>query len=314
MAYCIAKDGAKLHYIDIGRGPVCVLLHGYALFGATWLPFVLPFATKYRFILPSLRGFGPSDFPTRFQRGLSEVFADDLAALLDHLDREASDRGGLGRVRLGGHSLGAITAMAYHRKYGFDRIAAYLHIDQSPCIFNQPDWRYGFCGEEQDEWLNEFEELFGGGQFDALSAGFEKMPAEWRKRAHAMLVRFGGRAVARPHLKAVTALGHSQSLVRALAWGGRRMVNTIRVLEGLTKRDEDFDFRESLRKVEAPVTVFVGARSRIYPAEGQEHIRSLISHARIVRFEAAGHSPQFDSPIEFVARLAEFLRQGTPDA
>jgi pimeloyl-ACP methyl ester carboxylesterase len=309
LPYCIARDGAKLHYVDIGRGPVCVLLHGYALFGATWLPFVLPFANKFRFILPSLRGFGPSDFPTRHPRGLSEVFADDLEMLLDHLEREASSRGGLGPVRLGGHSLGALTAMAYHRKYGFDRIAAYLHIDQSPCIFNLPDWRYGFCGEEQDVWLDEFEDLFGGGAFDALSAGFAKMPAAWRKRAHGMLVRFGKQAVARSHLKAVTNLGRNQMLVSALAGGGRRMVNTIRVLEGLTKRDEDFDFRDSLRRVTVPVTVFVGAKSLIYPARGQEHIQSLIAHARIVRFEAAGHSPQFDSPIEFVARLAEFLRQ-----
>lgn len=308
MAHCIASDGAKLHYHDVGRGPVCVLLHGYALFGATWLPFVLPFANKVRFILPSLRGFGPSDFPTRHRRGLSEVFADDLHTLLDHLERRAAPRGGLGRVRLGGHSLGALTAMAYHRKYGFDRVAAYLHIDQSPCVFNAPDWRYGFCGEDQDQWLDEFERLFGGGQFDDLSAGFAKMPAAWRKRAHAMLVRFGAHAVARPNLKSVVGLGRSQTLIRALAGGGRRMVNTIRVLEGVSKRDEDFDFRDSLRRIKVPVTVFVGTKSLIYPAQGQEHIQSLIPHARIVRFEGAGHVPQVDSPLEFVARLGEFLR------
>jgi non-heme chloroperoxidase len=278
------------------------------MFGATWLPFVLPFATKVRFILPSLRGFGSSEFPASIKRGLSEVYADDLEDLFDHLTQKARSRGSPQAIRLGGHSLGAVTAMAYQRKYGFGRVASYLHIDQSPCLFNQPGWRHGFCGEDQDEWLAEFDRLFGGDQFDAIRHGFATMPAAWRERIQAMLARFGERGVARPPLKAVMGLARHEAVARAVLGGGR-LIDSIRVLEGISKRDEDFDFRESLRGVAIPVTLFVGAKSRIYPAEGQEHIQTLISHARVVRFESAGHVLQFDSPIEFVARFAEFLRQ-----
>ena len=51
------RDGADLHYLDVGRGPVCMLLHGFAMPAALWLPFVAPLATRFRFVLPNLRGF-----------------------------------------------------------------------------------------------------------------------------------------------------------------------------------------------------------------------------------------------------------------
>src|SRR5262245_48682077 len=54
------RDGAKLHYLDVGRGRPCVMLHAFGMRASMWLPFVLPHANRHRFILLDFRGFGRS--------------------------------------------------------------------------------------------------------------------------------------------------------------------------------------------------------------------------------------------------------------
>ena len=55
------RDGRSLHVHVVGRGGpgrTVVMLHGFGMHGARWLPLVAPLAHKYRFVLPDLRGFG----------------------------------------------------------------------------------------------------------------------------------------------------------------------------------------------------------------------------------------------------------------
>src|SRR5437763_16556012 len=60
MPFVHVAGGDRLHYLDVGRGPVCVLLHGFGMQAAHFLPFVLPLAHRHRFVLIDLRGFGGS--------------------------------------------------------------------------------------------------------------------------------------------------------------------------------------------------------------------------------------------------------------
>jgi len=121
MSYAQMRDGARLHYLSFGRGPdVCVLLHGFAMNAAMWVPFVAPLAHRVRFIIPDLRGFGRSHKLPLHQRSILDQHADDLHDLLDALN--------LHDVHLGGLSMGACTALQYQRRYGFGRIRAYLHM------------------------------------------------------------------------------------------------------------------------------------------------------------------------------------------
>ena len=62
MPHLTTRDGARFHYLDVGRkrGPACVLIHGFGMQGAMWLPVIAPLLLKQRFILPDLRGFGGS--------------------------------------------------------------------------------------------------------------------------------------------------------------------------------------------------------------------------------------------------------------
>ena len=142
MPYAPMRDGARLHYYEIGFGPrTCVLLHGFAMAGAAWLPFVAPLLHRCRFILPDLRGFGRSHALRLSQTSVLTQHADDLADLVAHLK--------LDDFYLGGLSMGACTSMQYHQHYGFERVRAYLHIDQAPCVTNSGDWCHGLLGEAQ---------------------------------------------------------------------------------------------------------------------------------------------------------------------
>jgi len=78
-------NGINLAYDDVGSGPAVLLIHGFPLNRQMWRPqTAILVAAGYRVIAPDLRGFGDSDMLA----GPCDLdhFADDLVALLDHLE------------------------------------------------------------------------------------------------------------------------------------------------------------------------------------------------------------------------------------
>ena len=78
----VVANGTQLYYETAGDGPVVTLLHGFSLDCRMWDQQFAPFAREFRMLRYDLRGFGRSG-------GVGEEPyspADDLAALLDHLD------------------------------------------------------------------------------------------------------------------------------------------------------------------------------------------------------------------------------------
>ena len=58
-----AVDGARLRYVDRGKGPPVVLLHGFASSLETWDLLVPELEKTHRVIALDLKGFGWSDRP-----------------------------------------------------------------------------------------------------------------------------------------------------------------------------------------------------------------------------------------------------------
>ena len=121
MPYFENKNREPLFYREIGQGKPCILLHGFGQDSRSWLPFVLPFSNDYRFILPDLRGYGKSKSAALEESCALSQFAEDLSCLIEQI--------GDNDIILGGYSLGAATALQYHKLFGFDRISKYLHIE-----------------------------------------------------------------------------------------------------------------------------------------------------------------------------------------
>ncbi len=94
-------NGITMAYDDNGSGPPLLLIHGFPLCRRMWHPQIKALVSAgYRVITPDLRGFGESDCPEGpYSIGL---FADDMAALLDHLGIEKATVGGMS---MGGYIL-----------------------------------------------------------------------------------------------------------------------------------------------------------------------------------------------------------------
>jgi 3-oxoadipate enol-lactonase len=97
----------NLHVLDAGQGEPLVFVHGFPLDHRMWERQIEAFSKTHRVIAPDLRGFGQSD---RFAgTATMELFADDLAAVLDELGvREP--------VTLCGLSMGGYVAWQFARK------------------------------------------------------------------------------------------------------------------------------------------------------------------------------------------------------
>jgi len=291
------RDGHQLHYWDIGRGPTCVLLHGFGMHAWLWLPLVAPLAYRYRFILPDLRGFGGSHhLPIRGENALLQ-YADDLEDLLAGLELDG--------CALGGLSMGACTALEYQRRYGFGRVRAYLNIDNPPCVTGKPGWPWGLFGERHIEFRGEMRELITDlGEYPDHTP-FDELPRRLRGRLWQHLSEFGVASVENPWLQRLFHFGRYEPLIRRFAGTGQWRVycDVMR-----TYAEGDHDWRGSVGRTEGRLfRVFAGTHSRMYPLEGQLHFERLVPGAEVVRFERAGHCVQFDQPTCFVRELGRFL-------
>ncbi len=98
-------NGVRLHFTDSAHDhtPVIVFLHYFGGSARSWQPLSDDLTANYRCIALDMRGFGESEAPLR---GYTVAdYADDLAALIDHL--------ALTEFTLIGHSMGGKIALAY---------------------------------------------------------------------------------------------------------------------------------------------------------------------------------------------------------
>lgn len=99
----LERPGARLYYEVAGAGPPLVFAHGLGGNHISWWQQVPAFRDRYTCVTFAHRGFAPS---TEEPGGPgAHAFAEDLAALLDHL--------GFAEVRLVAQSMGGWTCLAY---------------------------------------------------------------------------------------------------------------------------------------------------------------------------------------------------------
>jgi len=100
----LSLDGFELQYEDTGDGQPLVFVHGGWMNGEAWRTQVDRFAPEYRVITVDLRGHGQTGATEHRQYSIG-LFADDLEALLAHLDVD--------RPVLVGLSLGGMVVQEY---------------------------------------------------------------------------------------------------------------------------------------------------------------------------------------------------------
>ncbi|PHT35692.1 hypothetical protein CQW23_23392 [Capsicum baccatum] len=97
--------GLKLHYAEIGTGPVVVFLHGFPEIWYSWRHQMIAVAEAgFRAIAPDFRGYGLSELPTEPEKATFKDLVDDLHDILDSL--------GIDKIFLVGKDFGA--RVLYH--------------------------------------------------------------------------------------------------------------------------------------------------------------------------------------------------------
>lgn len=188
------RGGVTLSYVERGRGPAVVLLHGELDDYRAWLPALDAFAANHRTVAVSRRLNHPNTGAKAGNDYSARVDGEDLAALIKKL--------GLGPVHLVGYSSGAYAALAFATKHGDltrslvlsePPIASWLpEIEGGKPIFDEfmaKVWRPAGAGFRTGDEAG-LRALFDGwGQFGDLVEGkpvsFEALPPAARAAAQA---------------------------------------------------------------------------------------------------------------------------------
>jgi 3-oxoadipate enol-lactonase len=127
----IKSSDAEIVYWVLGDGSPVVLLHPFPANHEFWLPVAEALATRYRVVLPDLRGHGESGVGEG--PATMEKHADDIARVMDDAD--------VGRAPLVGVSIGGYALFEFWRRHR-DRVAA-LGLCNTKAPADGPEARAG---------------------------------------------------------------------------------------------------------------------------------------------------------------------------
>ncbi|WP_405056754.1 alpha/beta hydrolase [Kribbella sp. NBC_01505] len=160
-----------LNFVEGGRGPTLVLLHGYPQSWYEWHKVLPELAKHYHVIAPDLRGAGGSDAPTGGYDKMT--MAGDIHGLLVKLGRDHD-------IRLVGHDIGTMVSYAYAARYPKDVTKLVLteapipdqKLYESPSLTPQGpgSWNLGFFNVRnglpertikgrETEWIDGFTDM-----------------------------------------------------------------------------------------------------------------------------------------------------------
>ena len=106
--YLALPDGARLHYVDEGQGPVLLFVHGTPSWSFEFRRQIRGLAGAYRCVAPDHIGFGLSDKPEHYDYR-PQQHARNLERLIEHL--------GLPDLTLIVHDFGGAIGLAYALDY-----------------------------------------------------------------------------------------------------------------------------------------------------------------------------------------------------
>ena len=255
--------GIEMAYDDTGgSGPALVLLHGFPFDRSIWGSQAEALGGEFRVVAPDLRGMGET---TSGVGDLTiEAMAEDVAALLDEL--------GLGRVVVGGLSMGGYVAFEFLRKFP-GRVRALVLADTRP----QADTEEGRRAREENAQR-------------ALKEGMTPV-------VESML----------PKLLAPATLGRGGGVVESVRASmlGTSPEGAAAALRAMAGRRDQTDL---LPSVSVPTLILVGAEDAITPPADAEAMRAKIAGSRLTVLDGAGHLSNVERPEEFNRALLEFLR------
>ena len=272
------NGGIELHYVERGRGPTLILIHGSLSDYTYWQDQMSPFAARYHVIAYSRRYNWPNQNPA--QPGYSATTdAEDLAGLIATLH--------LGKVFIVGHSYGALTALflaAHH-----PNIVRAVVLAEPPAVSllehltgAQASRGQTMFADIQRRMIAPMREYFAEGD-TARGVGafidyvFED-PTAW---------------------DSMSVTGRAETLRDAHEWDVMMTSGTL-----FPKIDP-----ETVRAIGVPVLLLSGARSYPFLAMIDEELASLLPDSRRIVFDDSGHQMWLKHPRECRDDTEKFFMQ-----
>jgi pimeloyl-ACP methyl ester carboxylesterase len=270
--------GREIGYLGGGKGPVLLMIHGIAVSSEHWRDVLEPLAHRYTVIAPDLPGHGMSvGGPGDYSLGNLATGLRDLLLSLGHE-----------RATLVGHSLGGGIAMQF--AYQFPEMVERLVLVSS-----------GGLGPEVSPVLRAAA-LPGADLFIAATASAGEKAGSAIGRGLAAVGMRPGADVAE------VARGYA-----ALAEPQRRKAFLATLRSVVDTKGQQVSASDRLYLAEeVPVLIVWGARDPIIPVRHGEEAHRMLPGSQLEIFEGAGHLPQVEQPVRFIAVLERFLDETEP--
>ena len=274
MSTVSTKDGAEIYYKEWGSGDAIVFSHGWPLSSEAWAGQMLFLAQHgYRVIAHDRRGHGRSSQTSSGND--MDTYADDLAAVIDHLD--------LKNAVLIGHSTGGGEVTRYVGRYGTKRVDKVVLIAAVPPIIVKTDANPEGIPIEV---------------LDGLRASLVKDPAQFYKDL-AIMFYGANRAGAKV----------SQGMLDQFwLWS---MQASLKSVYECIKAFYETDFTEDLKKFDVPTLLIHGEDDQIVPVmDSSRKSSKLIRGAQEIYYPGAPHGITATHREQINGNLLEFLKKG----
>ncbi|MET0772466.1 MAG: alpha/beta fold hydrolase [Candidatus Limnocylindrales bacterium] len=267
MTRIATRDGVAYDLHDTGRGPVLVLLHGFAGSSRTWGPLVTGLGDGRRLVAIDLLGHGGSDGPTPERQAVERQGA-DLAWLID------GQCGGA--VDVLGYSLGARVALWL--AVTTPQLVARLVLESpSPGIDDASERDARVTADER--WAA----LLDAGDLAAFHAAWEAQPV--------FASRAGLPDDARTAIRDAHLAASARGLAASLRGAGQGVMPSL---------------HDRLAAVGAPALVIAGDLDPVGRGRAAA-VAQRLPDAHLEVVPDAGHAPHLERPDAFLSLVTDFL-------
>jgi proline iminopeptidase len=287
--YADASDGVRLRFQRLGDSadPLIVLHGGPGLTLEYLADDLSPLARERSVVFYDQRGTGRSTLVADPAALDADRFADDLDAVRQHL--------GLERVTLVGHSWGAGIAALYAMRHP-DRVSRIVLVGPMPLRRSELD--RSFAEIRTSRSPEEAERLLAARDAARADPG----NADACRRFYALWFRpFFADPADMTKSRGDFCAGSPEALRNAALGVGRHTMASL----------GDFDWRDPLKRVSAPVLVLHGSRDPI-PVSAAKEWAAAFPNARLLLLEDVGHFPYVEAPESFFPAVDAFLAGDWP--
>ncbi|RDV14790.1 alpha/beta fold hydrolase [Pontibacter diazotrophicus] len=166
--HTLQLEAGQMHYVDEGSGETILFVHGTPTWSFVWRQQIKALSRNYRCVAPDHLGFGLSDKPGDSFPYTPEAHADNLEALIEHLQ--------LRNITLVVHDFGGPIGLRY----------ALRHPENVKNLIILNSWMWNLQDEKQ---INKISKFMSGsiGRFLYLRGGFSVrmlLPRGYHQRKH----------------------------------------------------------------------------------------------------------------------------------